>query len=202
MLIDAFMENFVQRFPDVEKTLLTARSEMNEGKAGDDLILRLSLAEIENLIEQVVPFTHEGDSDEDEAFRSQLGESLETMTEQLFLAQFAHTLPEVVADFRKDLVRLMRDEPLTAGLFMPLLPLLKVEAATHLSVSKKFGSLRDAARMIADDHEDELPYDALRVLDEIRDFGICMDLVEGPRAIAPPPAANDNGVAAALTPEV
>jgi hypothetical protein len=118
------------------------------------------------------------------------------LSEQLYLHQYPDTLAEVMDDFHRDMVSLIR---LTPSLMRPLSPVVrqfKVETSSRLSTSRKFETLLSMIEDILDNLPEDTPNYALRMLDEVADFSECMTIVTEKTEREDPVPANDNVAAA------
>lgn len=200
MLVEEFMENFVTQFEAVEAALVEARNELNEAELPAGIgPLRLSKVEIANIVVHAGGFTIDDSADKtaDEKQNELLiMEGLDELSEQLYLHQYPETVAEVMGDFHRDMVSLIR---LTPSLMRPLSPVIrqfKVETSSRLSASRKFETLLSMIEAILDDLPEDTPNYALRILDEVADFSECMTIVTEKTEREDPVPANDNVAAA------
>ncbi|MCS4090036.1 hypothetical protein [Rhizobium sp. BK176] len=200
MRVEEFMENFVDQFAAVEEALDEARKELNDADLPDGIgPLRLSKVEIANIVVHAGGFTIDDRADKTAAEKqneSLIMEGLDELSEQLYLHQYPDTVSEVMDDFHRDMVSLIR---LIPSLMRPLSPVIrqfKVETTSRLSTSRKFETLLSLVEDLLDDLPDETPNYALRVLDEVADFSECMTIVTEKTEREDPVPANDNVAAA------
>jgi hypothetical protein len=200
MRVEDFMENFVSQFQSIQQALAAACDDLNESCIPDGgRPLRLSKAEIANLVLQVggfAPDEHPDTTAEDKRNESLIMEGLEELTEQLYLDQYADTLSNVMADFHRDMVMLIR---LVPSLMLPLSPIIrqfKIETNSRLSSSRKFKKLLAATEALLESLDEDTPNYALRIIDEVADFSECMTVVTENLDRETPVPANDNMVAA------
>ncbi|MCV9963953.1 hypothetical protein OIU34_18915 [Pararhizobium sp. BT-229] len=200
MLVEEFMNNFVTQFHAVEEALVEARAELNEAELPEGVgPLRLSKVEIANIVLHAGGFTIDEREDKtaDEKQNERLiMEGLDELSEQLYLHQYPETVSEVMADFHRDMVTLIR---LTPSLMKPLSPIVrqfKVETDSRLSTSRKFEVLLAMVEDVLESLPDDTPNYALRILDEVADFSECMTIVTENVEREAPTAANDNVAAA------
>ncbi|MDW9478627.1 hypothetical protein GOB57_07910 [Sinorhizobium meliloti] len=195
MLVEEFMQNFVTQFHAVEEALEEARQELNETDLPHGVgQLRLSIFEIKNIVLNAGGFTNDPGAESPSAKENErlIMEGLNELSEQLYLAQYPNTLSEVLGDFRRDLVTLIRLNPTLMRSLTPIIRQFKVKAASRLSTSKKFETLLAMTEECIDALPDDIPDYALRVLDEVADFSTCMTLVTDNIERETPTAANDN----------
>ena len=199
MLVEEFMENFVTQFKDVETALDEAREEINGIELPEGVgPLRLSLAEIANIVVNAGGFAPRDESALTEAERLDqllVMEGLDELGEQLYLHQFATTLAEVLASFHSDIVTLIRLNPELMKPLSPIVRHLKVETVTRLSHSRKFEVLLRMTEDVLEAIPDDLPDYVFRILGEMADFSECMSLTIETADRVRPEAANDNPVA-------
>ena len=192
MLLEDFMENFVERFKAVEEALEAAREELNSVGLPQGIgPLRLSRHEIGNIVLSVagLPGRETPGDPRDEQL---VAEGLDELAEQLYLHQFADTLREVCASFHRDMVSVLRHNPLMMGSLSPIVSQLKTETSSALQRSRKFETLRQMADECIERWSDEAPDYVLRILDELADFADAMTLPMGDDPKGAPPADNDN----------
>jgi hypothetical protein len=196
MLVEEFMENFVTQFEAVEAALVEARNELNDVDLPAGIgLLRLSKVEIANIVVHAGGFTIDDRADktaDEKQNEFLIMEGLDELSEQLYLHQYPDTLAEVMDDFHRDMVSLIR---LTPSLMRPLSPVVrqfKVETSSRLSTSRKFETLLSMIEDILDDLPEDTPNYALRMLDEVADFSECMTIVTEKTEREDPVPANDN----------
>jgi hypothetical protein len=197
MLVEEFMNNFVTQFHAIEEALDEARKELNDVNLPQGVRpLRLSIFEIENIVLNAGGFSSRSDdvkSPIDRENEALIREGLDELSEQLYLAQYPDTLPEVLGDFHRDLVALIRLNPVLMQPLSVIIRHFKVEASSRLSTSKKFEELLAKTDLCIEGLPDDIPDYVLRILDEVADFSECMTIVTENIEREIPTAANDNG---------
>lgn len=200
MLVEEFMNNFVTQFHAVEEALVEARDDLNEAELPDGVgPLRLSKVEIANIVLHAGGFTLDEREDKttDEKLNERLiMEGLDELSEQLYLHQYPETVSEVMADFHRDMVTLIRLTPSLMKSLSPIVRQFKVETDSRLSTSRKFEVLLTMVEDVLESLPDDTPNYALRILDEVADFSECMTIVTENTEREAPVAANDNVAAA------
>jgi hypothetical protein len=200
MRVEEFMENFVDRFEAVEAGLDEARNELNEADLPNGIgPLRLSKLEVANIVLHAGGFTIDDTADksaEEKQNEFLIMEGLDELSEQLYLHQYPETVAEVMDDFHRDMVSLIRLNPSLMRPLSPVVRQFKVETSSRLSTSRKFETLLSMIDDILDDLPDDTPNYALRILDEVADFSECMTIVTENTEREDPVPANDNVAAA------
>ncbi len=200
MLVEEFMQNFVTQFHAIEEALDEARKELNDVELPQGVgPLRLSIFEIENIVLNAGGFTSRPEAEKSPTDKENdrlIMEGLDELAEQLYLSQYPDTLSEVLSDFHRDLVTLIRLNPVLMQPLSPIIRQFKVEASSRLSTSKKFEELLAMTDSCIEALPSDVPNYALRILDEIADFSECMTIVTDNVDREPPTAANDNVAAA------
>ena len=161
--------------------------------------LRLSIFEIESIVLNAGGFTSRPEAEKSQTDKENellIMEGLDELSEQLYLAQYPDTLSEVLGDFHRDLVTLIRLNPVLMQPLSPIVRQFKVETTSRLSTSKKFEVLLAMTDQCIETLPDDFPFYVLRILDEIADFSKCMTIVTDNVDREIPTAANDNVAAA------
>lgn len=192
MRLEEMMAEFVESYEKIEAALDEARAEVNEVPLPPGLSqLRLSFAEISNLVESAVGMSpgNEGCAEHDADI---IREGLEELSEQLFLHQFPQTMREAMASFKEDIVVLVREDNRLLGAASGILRQLAVRTSTRLSTSKKFERLTTTIDELLAGLPEDAPNHLLRKLDEIADFAQSMIVPVEKRSEPLPLAVNDN----------